>query len=159
MTPEDYNDHQNILFPFPFQVKRTINYKCVCFQWNRCSFTGKHEVSVSLFDSGDWIWQRMKHSTDGMIVRNFTFTSCTSCLISWLWDNSSRFTIQGCLRTRGAVSRWWGSTCSILVTMSCSKMTKKSFTFFFFFWGWNHSDPNEDELKDKMLIVKTEFAH
>lgn len=47
-----------------------------------------------------------------------TFTRWTSCLLSWFWDRYSLFTIHGCLRTWTAVRRWWGSTWSILDTIS-----------------------------------------
>lgn len=47
-----------------------------------------------------------------------TLTRWTSCLLSWFWDRYSLLTIHGCLRTWTAVRRWWGSTWSILDTMS-----------------------------------------
>lgn len=55
-----------------------------------------------------------------------TLTRWTSCLLSWFWDRYSLFTIHGCLRTWTAVRRWWGSTWSILDTISCIKKRKNS---------------------------------
>ena len=94
------NTSKSLSFFLSGVIGRLNKYKVLRMQMTEREREREREIDI-------WGW-----------LRGVTFTSCTSCLMSWLCESCSRSTIHWCLRTCGAVSRWWGSTCSILDTMS-----------------------------------------